>query len=427
MNRLYNTSWLAALPGIVSYLSLRRLLAGKYRRNLRPRFGLDLDLPEGLGRNEVIWVHALSVGEVTSVLPLVRLLREEYPSYELVFSTATESGNELARERLAGIGCPVFYLPLDLWWAVRRVVERVGARLFLLVETDFWPNLLGYLRRRGTRTVLVNGRISDRSFPRYRLFRPFLRSTLSQVSRFCMQGEEDARRLLALGAQPDRVCVTGNLKLDQAMEASPDEERTSLRHRLGWLQQGPVWIAGSTHPGEEEIILRVFGQLRRRFAELCLIVAPRHPDRAGDVAALAQGAGWKTGRRSLVGAADAGTDVFVLDTIGELAGFYSLGTFAFVGGSLVPSGGHNPVESAQRGLPVVFGPHMTNFRDIAAILRESGGGFQVANEAALAQRLERWLEALEVCAQDGERAKRALQGHRGAARRTMEVIGELLQ
>ena len=426
MNWLYNASWLAALPGIVCYLWLRRLLAGKYRRNLRPRLGLDLELPQRPGRNEVIWVHALSVGEVVSVLPLVHLLREEYPSYELVFSTATESGNELARERLAGVGCPVFYLPLDLWWAVRRAVERVGARLFLLVETDVWPNLLRYLSRKGTRTVLVNGRISDRSFPRYRRFRPFLGSTLSQVSRFCMQGEEDARRLVVLGAQPDRVRVTGNLKLDQTMEVSPDEERTSLRHRLGWVRQGPVWIAGSTHPGEEEILLRVFGRLRRRFPELCLIVAPRDRGRAGDVAALAQGAGWRTGRRSLAGAVSAETDVFVLDTIGELAGFYSLGTFAFVGGSLVPLGGHNPVEAAQRGLPVVFGPHMTNFRDIAAILRESGGGFQVANEAGLAQRLERWLEALEVCAQDGERAMRALSSHGGAARRTMEVIRELL-
>jgi 3-deoxy-D-manno-octulosonic-acid transferase len=170
----------------------------------------------------------------------------------------------------------------------------------------------------------------------------------------------------------------------------------------------------------------VFGRLRRRFPELCLIVAPRDPERAEDVAALARGAGWRTRRRSLVGAADADTDVFVLDTIGELAGFYSLGTFAFVGGSLMPLGGHNPVEPAQRGLPVVFGPHMANFRDIAAILRESGGAFQAANQDELAQRLERWLEAPEVCSQDGERAKQALQFHQGAARRTLEVIGELL-
>jgi 3-deoxy-D-manno-octulosonic-acid transferase len=426
MNWLYNASWLAALPGIVGYLSLRRLLAGKYRRNLRPRFGLDLDLPEGPGRNEVIWVHALSVGEVMAVLPLVQLLREEYPSYELVFSTTTESGNELARGRLAGVGCPVFYLPLDLWWAARRVVERVGARLFLLVETDLWPNLLGYLRQQGTQTVLVNGRVSDRSLPRYRFLRPFLGSTLSQVSRFCVQSEEDAQRLLVLGAQRDRVRVTGNLKLEQTTAVSPGEERTSLRRRLGWARQGPIWIGGSTHRGEEEILLRVFGRLRRRFPELCLIVAPRDPERAEDVAALARGAGWRTRRRSLVGAADADTDVFVLDTIGELAGFYSLGTFAFVGGSLMPLGGHNPVEPAQRGLPVVFGPHMANFRDIAAILRESGGAFQAANQDELAQRLERWLEAPEVCSQDGERAKQALQFHQGAARRTLEVIGELL-
>jgi len=426
MNWLYNASWLAALPGIVCYLWLRRLLAGKYRRNLRFRFGLDLELPPRPGRKQVIWVHALSVGEVVSVLPLVHLLREEYPSYKLVFSTATESGNELARERLAGAGCPVFYLPLDLWWVVRRVVERVGARLFLLVETDLWPNLLRYLSRQGAPTVLVNGRISDRSFPRYRLYRPFLGSILSHVTRFCVQAEEDAQRLLALGAQLDRVRVTGNLKLDQPIPITPGEERTSLHRQLGWVPQGPVWVAGSTHPGEEEILLRVFGQLRRRFPELRLVVAPRRPERGGEITALAQGAGWRTGRRSLMGAVSAATDVFVLDTIGELAEFYSLGTFAFVGGSLLPLGGHNPVEAAQRGLPVVFGPHMNNFRDIAAILRESGGGFQVPSEAGLAQRLERWLEAPDMCAQDGERAKRALQSHRGAVRRTMAVIRELL-
>jgi 3-deoxy-D-manno-octulosonic-acid transferase len=426
MNWLYNASWLAALPGITCHLWLRRLLAGKYRRNLRFRFGLDLELPQRSGSPRVIWVHALSVGEVMSVLPLVALLREQHPSYELVFSTTTESGNELARERLAGTGCPVFYLPLDLWWVVRRVVERVGARLFLLVETDLWPNLLQYVSRQGAQTVLVNGRISDRSFPRYRLFRPFLGSTLFRVRRFCMQAEEDARRLLSLGVPPNSVRVTGNLKLDQPLTITPSEEQTSLRRRVGWVRQGPVWIAGSTHPGEEEILLRVFGQLRRRFPELCLIVAPRRPERAGEVTGLAQRAGWRTGRRSLMDAVSAETDVFVLDTIGELAGFYSLGTFAFVGGTLVPVGGHNPVEATQRGLPVVFGPHMTNFRDIAAILRECGGGFRVANEAELTKRLERWLEAPEVRAQDGERAKRALSGRGGAARRTMEVIRELL-
>lgn len=426
MNRLYNASWLAALPGIVCHLWLRRLLGGKYRRNLRPRFGLDLELPQRSGRNRVIWVHALSVGEVISVLPLVHRLREEYPSCELVFSSTTESGNELARERLAGAGCPVFYLPLDLWWVVRRVVERVGARLFLLVETDLWPNLLRYMSRQGALTVLVNGRISDRSFPRYRLFRPFLSSTLSHVRRFCVQAEEDARRLLILGVPPDRVRVVGNLKFDQPITITPGEERTFLRQRLGWVPQGPVWIAGSTHPGEEEILLRVFGQLRRRFPELCLIVAPRRPERAGEVTALAQRAGWRTGRRSLMGAVSAETAVFVLDTIGELTGFYSLGTFAFVGGSLVPLGGHNPVEAAHRGLPVVFGPHMTNFRDIVAILRESGGGFQVANETGLARRLEGWLAAPEVCARDGERAKQALQAHRGAVTRTMDAIREFL-
>jgi 3-deoxy-D-manno-octulosonic-acid transferase len=241
-----------------------------------------------------------------------------------------------------------------------------------------------------------------------------------------MQGEEDARRLRALGVQPHKVRITGNLKLDQPVGLLPAEERESVLRRLDWVPQGPVWVAGSTHPGEEEILLRVFDRLRRRFPGFCLVVAPRNPRRAAEVATLAERAGWRSHRRCLAGAVPTRVDVFILDTIGELAGIYSLATFAFVGGSLVPAGGHNPIEPAQRGVPVVFGPHMSNFSDIAAILRANGAGFQVVNEAGLVDRLERWLEAPHLCCEDGERARRTVAAHQGAARRTMEAIREFL-
>ena len=425
----YNVLWLLALPGIAYYLVLRRLLSGKYRDNLGPRLGFGVGDQVQPSNRKVIWVHALSVGEVLSAVPLVYSVREQLPQYEIVFSTTTEAGQQIARRKLSSLDCRCLYLPLDYYWAIRRTVRAVGADLFVLVETDFWPNLFWCLEQQSTPTVLVNGRLSDRSFERYRRLKSFFGQAFRRIHLLCMQSDEDAQRMVKLGIDAERIRVTGNLKFDQPLHQAAAEEREELIRELGWDAVYDTWIAGSTHSGEEEIILRVYAGLRRRFHNLRLILAPRNPERFSEAYGLATQEGWRTALRSqLPTPAGQGlaVDVLILDTIGELARLYSLGDFAFLGGSLVSVGGHNPLEAAQRGLPVVFGPHMENFREIARILEQSGGGFQVANEIELFERIESWLSSPKLRVELGEKAQAALLPHQGAVERNVEVIKDLL-
>jgi 3-deoxy-D-manno-octulosonic-acid transferase len=427
---LYNALWLLAFPGVLSYLLLRSLLTGKYRRNLAPRLGLGLKDRVKRMKRRVIWVHALSVGEVLSAVSLLRSLREQFPEYELFFTTTSESGQEVARQRLTSLNCRLYYLPLDLWWIVRKAVRNIGASLFVLVETDLWPNLFLCLASEGTPIVLVNGKVSDRSLPRYRLGRRFVSEVFNHIDVLCMQSEEDRRRMRMLGVEDSKVKVTGNMKFDQPLTESIDNERDRLIKDLEWTPPSVTWIAGSTHPGEEDMILKVYARLREEFPKLGLILAPRNQQRFKEVYRLAKERGWQTARRSqLYGKDGRGIkpDVLVLDTIGELSCFYSLGNFAFVGGSLAPFGGHNPLEPAQRGLPVVFGPHMENFKEIAAILTGSGGGFQISTEDELYGQIKNWLVAPAKCREQGRKAQAAMQPHQGAVARNLEIIGRLLQ
>jgi 3-deoxy-D-manno-octulosonic-acid transferase len=427
---LYNALLLLAFPGVLGYLILRSLLSGKYRTNLGPRLGLGLrDLVKTTNRR-VIWVHALSVGEVLSAVSLLYSLRDQFPQYELFFTTTSETGQQVARQSLAGLNCRFSYLPLDLWWIVRRKVKIIGASLFVLVETDLWPNLLWCLAREGTPVVLVNGKVSDRSFPRYRLGHRFISEVFNNIDVLCVQSEEDARRMRMLGVETSKVNVIGNIKFDQPSSNSLRSERDQLIKELGWIPPSVTWVAGSTHPGEEDIILEVYTRLREEFPSLSLILAPRSQQRFGEVFSLVKERGWQTARRSqLLGENSRGVqlDVLVLDTIGELARFYSLGNFAFIGGSLVDSGGHNPLEAAQRGLPVIFGPHMENFKEIGTILIESGGGCQISTEAELFEQIKSWLVAPTKCKEQGKSAQGALEAHRGAVARSLEVIRGLLE
>ena len=427
---LYNALWLLAFPGVLSYLILRSFLTGKYRRNLASRLGLGLrDRVKRMNRR-VIWVHALSVGEVLSSVSLIRSLREQFPEYELFFTTTSESGQEVARQRLASLNCRLYYLPLDLWWIVRKAVRNIGASLFVLVETDLWPNLFFCLASAGTPIVLVNGKVSDRSLPRYQLGRRFVSELFNHIDVLCMQSEEDGRRMRMLGVEASKVKVTGNMKFDQPLTESVETEREQLVKELGWIPPSLTWVAGSTHPGEEDIVLEVYTRLRKEFPNLSLILAPRSQQRFKEVLSLVKLRGWETARRSqLVGQNSRGVqlDVLVLDTIGELSRFYSLGNFAFVGGSLVDFGGHNPLEAAQRGLPVVFGPHMENFKAIAAILTESGGGCQISTEAELYGQIKNWLVAPAKCREQGKKAQAAMQPYQGAVARNLEIIRKLLE
>jgi 3-deoxy-D-manno-octulosonic-acid transferase len=426
---LYNILWLLAFPGVILYLALRKSLTGKYRQNFGLRLEVGLKGRTRPIRGKVIWVHALSVGEVLSIVSLVHALRKQFPDYKILITTTTESGQHVARQKLTSLDCNFLYMPLDFWFLMQRMVKSIGASLFVLVETDLWPNLFWCLAREKTPIILVNGRLSDRSFPRYRLWRRFFSRAFDNIDVFSMQSQEDARRVEMLGIEAAKIRVTGNLKFDQPMTKSATQEQEELVRELAWIQPSATWVAGSTHQGEEEIVLRVYSRLRQEFSDLCLILAPRNQQRLEEVFKLASQSGWQTLLRSQLPAGEgreAQVDVLVLDTIGELARFYSLGDLAFVGGSLVPLGGHNPLEAVQRGLPVVFGPHMENFRDIAAILTASGGGFQIADENKLFEQLRAWLTEPAAAKEQVQKAQRALQIHQGAVARNLAIIKSLL-
>ena len=427
---LYNALWLLAFPIILGYLVLQSLLTGKYRRNLGHRLGLGLkDRIKTINRR-VIWVHALSVGEVLSAVSLLYSLKDQFPEYELFFTTTSETGQQIARKRMTSLNCRFSYLPLDLWWIVRRTMKNIEASLFVLVETDLWPNLLWSLARDGTPIVLVNGRVSDRSFPRYRLGLRFITKVFNTIDVLCMQSEEDGRRMRTLGVEASKVRITGNMKFDQPLAESVDQERDQLIKELGWTPPSATWVAGSTHAGEEDMILKIYTRLREDFPSLGLILAPRNQQRFKEVFSMSKQRGWHTAVRSELPAKNSRgvkPDVFVLDTIGELSRFYSLGSFAFVGGSLVAFGGHNPLEAAQRGLPVIFGPHMENFKEIAAILTGSGGGFQISTEAELYGQIKNWLVAPAKCREQGKKAQAAMQPYQGAVARNLEIIRKLLE
>jgi 3-deoxy-D-manno-octulosonic-acid transferase len=353
-------------------------------------------------------------------VPLVSALRARWPEAEIVLSTVTATGAAVARARLPGAA--VFTCPLDLPRPVRRALARVDPRALVVLETELWPNLFRALAGAGRPVAVVNGRISDRSYRRYRRVRALFGRVLRDVALFAMQSAEDARRVIDLGAPADRVTVTGSLKMD-----GPDadgEAGPAWRERLG-LGDRTVWVAGSTHRGEEDAVLAAFRTARARRADLRLVLAPRHPERVEEVEAQARAAGWRVARRSRpAGAGDA--DVVLLDTVGELGSLYGAADVVFVGGSLVPIGGHNVIEPARHGKAVLFGPHMGNFREAAALLVGAAGAVQVTDAAALGPAVARLLEDAGERARLGAAARAAVRGHQGALRRTVEALGPVL-
>jgi 3-deoxy-D-manno-octulosonic-acid transferase len=424
---LYSVGTLLALVVLAPWFAWQALRHNKYVESLGQRLG-RLPVSLNLDGDDSIWVHAVSVGEVLAARPLVEELRARYPGLRLFVSTTTRTGQQLARRSVAGVD-GVFYFPFDWTFAVRRTLDRVKPRLFVMLETEIWPNMLRECRRRGIRTVLVNGRISHRSFPRYRLIRPFFRRVLADIDRCCVQGEETARRLLDLGAHPARIVVTGSLKFD-AVEAVVPNRGPERVLRFFRISPGrPVLVAGSTLRGEEPAVLRAFSRLRtgRGGRGALLIVAARHPERFDEVEALCRAAGLATVRRSeLPIDAEPRADVVVLDTIGELAQLYQVATLVFVGGSLVPSGGHNILEPAVYGKPILFGPHMQNFAEIAEAFLARQAAVQVRHAAELEEAVMALMTDPVRRAALGAAARALIDANRGARDRTLVVIHDLL-
>jgi 3-deoxy-D-manno-octulosonic-acid transferase len=408
----------------LAYLALRYR---KYAGSFWQRLGY-LPASFNADRASSVWVHAVSVGEYLAARPLIAALRTRHPQLRMFVSTTTKSAQELVRRNASEID-GVFYCPIDLPSVVRRTLNVVRPDLFVVVETDLWPNLLRECRARGVKTAIVNGRLSSRSFPRYHLARGFFRHVLADIDRFCVQSEESAHRFVALGAAADRILVTGSLKFDARglAAAVSGRAREPILRTLAFPPSQPVVVAGSTMKGEDAIVLRAFRRLKDTMPSATLLLAPRHPERFDDAVRQAERAGFQTVRRTALPMdVEPRADVIILDTIGELATAYQLGTLAFVGGSLVPTGGHNVLEPAACGRPVIFGPYMRNFADIAALFVANGAGVQVASETEFETELLALMTDPVRCARLGAAALALVERNRGANDRTLEVLDALV-
>jgi len=397
----------------------------------RERFGF---LPDHFQQAErgAIWVHAVSVGETLAAVELIRKIQRCYPERKIFLSHVTPAGREAGASRLRDVAGR-FLLPLDWSACVRRAMARIRPALLVIVETELWPNLLRAANQAGAHVLVVNGRISDRSFPRYRLIRPFMRRVLANVDRICAQSETDAERFRTFGAPQGRVLVAGNLKFD-AQPPQLGEFAQVLGQGLRMAERGPIIVAASTMPGEEERLLPAWSEVRRRHPRALWILAPRHPTRFDEVARLLADTKLDFVRRTALGKAEpqltsqlAGAEVLLLDTIGELAGIFELADVVFVGGSLVPTGGHNILEPAYWGKPILFGPHMHNFRDVARLFLQSNAALQVPDAATLATTVLQLLDDSSERRRLGEAARRLLEEQRGACARVLAVMNDWLE
>jgi len=411
------------------------VLPSFFYRSVRSRayFGT---LGERLGRvpaavnpdgRATIWVHGVSVGEVLAARALLPGLRAAYPDLRLVLSVTTLAGRQVAAQQSQLVDA-CFFFPFDLPGAVSAVLERLRPRLFVTIDTEIWPNLLRACRQRGVPAVVVNGRISDRSYRRYRLVRPLFARVLADVDRFCMQSEAWAARVAALGAPPERVTVTGSLKFDAASAAAVSGRAAESPLRHVRVPEGrPVLIAASTLRGEEAAVLRAYRGVRAGAPGTLLVLAPRHPERFAEAEQLASREGHRVVRRTaLRPEAGLDADVLILDTIGELARLYELATVVFVGGSLVEAGGHNILEPAAFSKPIVFGPSMHNFADIADAFLRQGAAWQVQSESDLERALVTLMADAARRDRMGAAARAVLGANRGATERTLAVIADVL-
>jgi len=380
---------------------------------------------EPLCHRRPVWVHAVSVGEVLAARPLLRALAEQRPNDPLILSTITPAGFSVASQQGGGV-VPV-YFPLDLRGCVRRALDALHPACVLLVESELWPTVLRAAASRGVPVAVVNGRLSSRTFARYRLVRPWLPRLFGRVERFLMQSQADADRLLALGVPPDRVQVTGSLKWDASLSARPDPQAVQeTAARLGLGADQPVIVAGSTHRGEETLILRAFQALRAAHPAARLIVAPRHLERLAEVEELLRQALVRAVRVSAVRSGEA-WEVALVDAFGELPRYYALASVVVIGGSFIPHGGQNPLEAASLGKPVVFGPSMHNFEAITHQLLAHHAARQATDEHEFAVLLEELVGRPEEAREMGRRAQELTERFQGATRRTMDALQPLLQ
>lgn len=415
-NRMIVLYDLAFALGIIFYLPIL-VLRGKWHSGIRESLGfISQEMMETLATTRNIWVHAVSVGEVAAVEGIITGLRRDYPGHRIVLTVTTKTGHSFARHKYRDSAL-VLWSPLDLSIAAGKFVRAIRPVIYIVAETELWPNLFVRLSQDRVPIVIVNGRISDRAFPRYRFAKKLLRNTLRRVKIFGMQSRLDAERIIEINADANRVHVTGNLKFDNVPEcvaAAPSDYGLDDGHR--------VLLAASTHPGEEDILLDIFQSLKRTDPALRLVLVPRDPERASSIAEAVRKTGFVPVLLSGNHAVIRQEEVLIVDSIGHLAALYSLARVAFVGKSLTVKGGHNIIEPAVFGKPIVIGPHMQNFHDITQAFLTGNGVIQVKDAAALKAAIQKLLEEPDTSRGLGDRARMVVNRHRGATARALDLI-----
>jgi len=419
---LYNLLSFLFSPIIIMILMVKK----RCRPGLAYRLGICLPAFSSTN-SSIIWIHAVSLGEALAVAPFIQALHARYPQASILVSTVTETGREVVLQRFGRIAHHS-YFPLDWPWVVERFVSRVKPAVFIIIETELWPNVLKRLEERGVPTILVNGRLSSRSFKRYLWIRPFMSQILSKLSLVLVQTERDKERFIELGVSPERVHRTGSMKFDQAL---PEMSQSS--HQMGEsiipVEIGGKWIiAGSTHFEEEMILLRIFQEIINVYPDVNLMLAPRHIERADKLEEAVREKGFKVLRRTTMGNPNEiqGSRVVILDTRGELAQVYRWASLTFVGGTLIPVGGHNLLEPARWAKPVYFGPYTDHCQDIARLLVEAGGGVQVQDEHELLASLMHGLSDQAWRERVGDAAKEVVLKNQGVVKRNLTLISEIM-
>jgi len=420
MTLLYNIAFILFALFYLPTFFLKK----KSQDHLRERFGFLPKVARSDG--QTVWLHTVSLGEALAALPLIQEIRKTFPDVHFVFSTTTKTGRTI----LEGIRRKeelLFYFPFDVSSVVRRVVRTVHPHLFVTMETEIWPNLILALKKENVPIVLLNGRISKKSFRGYRWIRWALSGPLQKVDLFCMQHVEDGNRIRALGADPEKIRILGNMKFDLLAGREEGISCDGVREKLGLEKGEKLWVAGSTHPGEEKFLLEIYESLSNDYPHLRLLIAPRHPERKKEVVQLIRAFHREA---SLVSEVEhrqkIPSSVLVLDTIGTLRSIYAVADFVFIGGSLVPKGGQNLLEPALFAKPILFGPYMDNFQDIVHLFLKEGAVKQVRGKEELADMARTLLENERLGKSLGEKAKKVLEAHQGVVQRYLEILKEFL-
>jgi 3-deoxy-D-manno-octulosonic-acid transferase len=428
MYTLYSLLLTVGFVILLPRFAIDALRSGKYVTGLKERLG---NLSPAKSKNPVIWLHCVSVGEAQAAQSLVQALGQKFPRYDLVISTTTVTGQKMARALFGEQAAAIFYFPIDWAWTVRRAMRVIQPSAVIVMETEVWPRLFRECSKAGIPVALLNGRLSEKSFRRYRLVRSFISRVLNDLTFAAVQTIEDADRFRELGLAKERIKVFGNLKFDSASIFTSNELKEEIRRRFAFERRRPLIVAASTHAPEETIVLQAFKQTRHSHPAARLLFAPRHPERFDEVAALLEGSGFTVGRRSAPQSdSDAQCDIVLLDTIGELRAVYPLAQIVFMGGSLIPHGGQNVIEPAAHGVCTITGPHTQNFAAVTKAMLDEDALIQLPSTSdsanGLAWVLTQLLSDEKRRHEIGERAKAVCRRNQGATERSIELISQIL-